>query len=229
MSYTQDHRKFALVTPLGKDVLPFKGLRCAEGVSRPYSFEIEALAENRKPIKFDDLLGQTLTIRMKMGRDESPCYLSGICVRVSQRGRDDTFTVYRLEMAPRLWLLTRRTRCRIFQHLTVPDILKQVFEGLNVSFQVRGTFHPRDYCVQYRETDLDFACRLMEEEGLFYFFKHADGEHAMVVADNKDAHPDVPGPDELIYDEVEGGTRDEERIHAWEKVQELRSGACTIW
>src|SRR5262249_28317961 len=82
---------------------------------------------------------------------------------------------------------------RIFQHLSVPDILKEVLRGLDVSFDLQGTFHPRDFCVQYRETDLNFASRLMEDEGIFYFFEHNAGGHRMVLANSARAHPEVPG------------------------------------
>ena len=78
--------------------------------------------------------------------------------------------------------------------MTVPDILKKVLAGLDVSCELQGTFQPRDYCVQYRETDFAFASRLMEEEGIFYFFKHTADGHKMVVANTPQSHPDVPGP-----------------------------------
>ena len=109
-----------------------------------------------------------------------------------QGGRDATFTYYRLEIVPELWFLTRKTQSRIFQQKSVKEILKKVFEGLDVQYQLNGQYEPRDYCVQYRESDFNFASRLMEEEGIFYFFKHDDGSHTMVVADNPEAHPDVP-------------------------------------
>src|SRR5262249_5320277 len=89
-------------------------------------------------------------------------------------------------------------------------------------------FEPRDYCVQYRETDFNFASRLMEEEGILYFFKHTADGHKMVVANTPQSHSDVPGG-KLIFEETFGGGRDEDRVGAWEKVQELRSGKVTLW
>src|SRR5207302_9200029 len=115
---------------------------------------------------------------------------SGICNRISEGGRDQTFTRYRMEIVPQFWLLTRRIQSRIFQHISVPDILKKVLDGLDVAFEIQGTFAARDYCVQYRESDLAFASRLMEEEGICYFFKHSAGGHKMVVANTPDSHPD---------------------------------------
>src|SRR5205823_696860 len=116
-----------------------------------------------------------------------------------------TFVRYHLEVVPKVWLLTLSHRTRIFQQMTVLDILKQVVTGFDVSWQVQGTFQPRDYCVQYQETDFAFASRLCEEEGLFYYFKHANGSHQMVVGDAPAAHADVPGPTTISYQPTRGG------------------------
>src|SRR5262249_45357893 len=92
-----------------------------------------------------------------------------------------------------------------------------------------GTFHPRDYCVQYRESDFAFASRLMEEEGIYYFFKHRAGGHQLVVANTPQSHPDLPEPSKVLFEEMTGGNRPEDRVFAWEKVQELRSGKFKLW
>src|SRR5262249_39729152 len=139
------------------------------------------------------------------------------------------FTAYRMEVVPQVWLLTRRAQSRIFQHLPVPDILKKVLQGIDVSYDLRGKYHPRDFCVQYRETDFNFASRVMEEEGIYYFFKHTAGGHQMVIADTPQGHPDLPEGSQILFEELQGGTRNEDRIHLWEKVQELRAGKYTLW
>jgi type VI secretion system secreted protein VgrG len=156
-------------------------------------------------------------------------YFSGICNRISQGERDENFTRYRMEVVPQFWLLTKRAQSRIFQQMTVPDILKKVLTGLDVTYEIQGTFHPRDFCVQYRETDFNFASRLMEEEGIFYFFKHNSDGHQMVVANTPQSHPDLPNTSKIIFEDVQGGNREEDRIYEWEKVQELRSGKYTLW
>src|SRR5207244_568392 len=88
---------------------------------------------------------------------------------------------------------------------------------------------PRDFCVQYRETDFNFASRLMEEEGIFYFFQHSASGHTMVVGNTPQSHADMPELSRVIFEDVEGGQRDEMRILEWEKVQELRSTKYTLW
>jgi type VI secretion system secreted protein VgrG len=227
-TYTQANRPLAVATPLGDDVLLLVSISGQEAISQLFNFHLEMLAENGTDIAFDKLLGQSIAVRLASS-DGKTRFFNGICNRISQGHRDHEFTYYRMEIVPQFWLLTRRAQSRIFQHLSVPDILKKVLAGLDVSYELRGTFQPRDFCVQYRETDFNFASRLMEEEGIFYFFKHTTEGHKMVVANTSESHPDMPDMDELIYEEILGGVRDEMRIHRWEKVQELRSGKYTLW
>jgi type VI secretion system secreted protein VgrG len=212
---------------MGGDVLLLVGLRGEEGISQLFHFNFKLLAENSTDVAFEKLLGQRTTATVRTLAGESR-YFSGIVSRVSQGQRDQTFTEYRLEVVPQLWLLTRRKQSRIFQYLSVPDILKKVLAGLDVSFELQGTFHPREYCVQYRESDFDFASRLMEEEGIYYFFKHTAGGHTLVLANTPQSHPEIV-PNPVIYEEAEGGNRPQERIYSWHRTQELRSGKVTLW
>src|SRR5262245_21318832 len=189
--YSQKHRPIAVTTPLGPDVLLLTGFTGHEAISQLFRFELDLLAENRTSVAFDKLLGQPVTIELELPSGKKRP-INGIVSRFSQGKRDTRFTAYRAEVVPQFWLWTRRVQSRIFQHLTIPEILKQVLAGLDVTYEIVGTFHPRDYCVQYRESDFNFASRLMEEEGIFYFFKHTSGGHKMVVANTTQSHPDVP-------------------------------------
>src|SRR5207302_1546562 len=101
---------------------------------------------------------------------------------------------------------------RIFQQLAIPDILKKVLTGVDLSWEVQGTFDPRDYCTQYRETDFAFMSRLMEVEGIYYYFKHTQSGQTMVVGNTPQSHVDVPGPTALIYETIADGMRAEGRI-----------------
>src|SRR5262249_38135762 len=153
----------------------------------------------------------------------------GICCRVSQGESDPTFTDYRLELVPKFWLLTKRAQSRIFQHKSVLDILKEVLAGVDVAFELQGSFQPRDYCVQYRETDFNFASRLMEEEGIYYFFKHAAGSHTMVVANTPGSHPDLPTGSKITYKNLsQAPALEDECIYDLGKTQELTSGKFTL-
>jgi type VI secretion system secreted protein VgrG len=225
----------AVTTPLGKDVLLLENISGSEGISRLFQFKLGMFAEAQNKITFDQILGQKVTVQLGTTGGGPPRYFNGIISRFSQGHRQQgleqkaTLIYYEATLVPKFWLLTRNVQSRIFQHLTVPDILKQVLAGLDVSFEIQGTFHPRDYCVQYRESDFAFASRLMEEEGIYYFFRHAASDHKMVVANTPQSHPEVPGAARIEYDEIRGGVRQEERINGWFKSQEIRSGKETLW
>ena len=226
--FTQHNRVIQITTPLGKDVLLLQGFSGQEAISSLFQFNLDLLAENRQNVTFDALLGQKVAIQVMLP-DNQKRYFHGIVSSFSQGGRDHLFTRYRAEMVPQFWLLTHKVQSRIFQNMTVPDILKKVLDGLEIVWEIQGTFQPRDYCTQYRESDFQFASRLMEEEGIYYFFKHSESSHKMVIANTPQSHPDLPGTAKIIYEEARGGTRDEERIYQWEKQQELRSGKYTLW
>ena len=171
-TYSQADRPMAVTTPLGPDVLLLQQFSGSEFLSRLFRFQLGLLAESSTDIAFDQILGQSVTVTLQMP-DGSSRYINGIVNKFSQGEQvsspmgNDFFTRYQAEIVPQLWLLTRKAQSRIFQQIAVPDILKQVFTGLSVDYQLQGTYKPRDYCVQYRETDFGFASQLMEEEGIY--------------------------------------------------------------
>jgi type VI secretion system secreted protein VgrG len=223
--FIQAERLLTINTALGEDALLMTALAGQEAISQLFHFQLDLASET--PLAFEDLLGQDATISLNLPDGEKRRF-HGIISRLSSGLRDETFLYYRAELVPKVWLLTRNVQSRIFQHESVPDILKSVFKGFDVAFELVGTFYPREFCVQYRESDFAFASRLMEEEGIYYFFKYSDGRHQMVLANTPQSHPDLD-PAAILLDEGLGGTRDEDRILNWEKTQELRSGKYTLW
>ena len=227
-TYVQGGRSMTVTTPLGPDVLLLVGLNGHEGISQLFSFQLDLIAENKTDVPFDQILARRCTVNLVMPGDKKR-FFSGICRRISQGERDATFTHYQMEIVPEFWLLSKRAQSRIFQHISVPDILKKVLDGLDVAYELQGKFEPRDYCVQYRETDFNFASRLMEEEGIYYFFKHAADGHKMVVANTAQSHSPLPEESRLLYEDIESGNREEGRVFGWQKSQELRSGKYRLW
>jgi len=227
-TYTQANSPLIVSTPLGQDVLLLHHLRGHEAISRLFSFEAELLAELGTEVRFDQILGQPVTVEMRLA-DGGKRYFHGIVKQFRQGGRDESFVHFRAEIVPSVWPLTKVVRSRIFQHLSTPDILKKVLQGFDVGYKLMATYYQRDYCVQYRESDFDFVSRLMEEEGIHYHFKHASDSDQMVVTDTTSQNPAVPGASTIVYEEATGEFREEMRVTAWEKIQELRSGAVTLW
>ena len=226
--YLQTQRKGRVTGLLGEDDFLLRSFAGVDAVSRLFRFEIELLADVRRRVPFDKVLGQRATVHLALP-DGSENRFNGLCVKFSQGPRDQLFTLYRAVLVPDAWLLTKRAQSRIFQRLTVPEILKKVLVGFGVKWELRRRYEPREYCVQYRETDFAFASRLMEEEGIAFFFEHSDGSHTMVLADDPNAHPRVPGLSSIVYEELAGGYRDDDRITAWEKTQEVRSTRFVLW
>ena len=226
---THELRLLNLQTPLGKDALLVRSINGREAVSQLYSFDIEAFAPNDEPIDFSKLIGQPMMVSVALKNGDYR-YFHGIVKSLVRGARSFNATAYRMEVVPTLWLLTQRTQCRIFQQISVPDILKKVLEGLDTDFEIAGRFEPRDYCVQYRETDFAFASRIMEEEGICYFFRHREDGHTLVLANTPQSHEDLPCDNILCFDEERGGFETtDEIIYSWEKQQVLKSGKVTLW
>jgi type VI secretion system secreted protein VgrG len=226
MSYIQTNRRIAITTPLGKDALLLRGFTGSEAISQLFHFDLDLLSENNA-VKFQDLVGKNVTLRI-FDADGEERYWNGVISRMSQGSQDRRLTTYRAQMVPWLWFLTRTADCRIFQNKSVPDIIQKIFSDLKFQdFELRlyGSFAPRDYCVQYRESDFNFVSRLMEEEGICYFFKHEEGKHILVLANDADAHESCPKQDTARYDFRGGAVEYEDIITEWHYQEEFRPGA----
>jgi type VI secretion system secreted protein VgrG len=228
MPYEQTDRPMKLTTPLGPNALLLLGFQGREAISEVFHFELKTVwGDLTKLLPFDQLLGKKVTVEISPSVNKR--YFNGIVCRVTQGDRDENFIYYSLEVVPQLWLLDRTLRSRTFQHINVPDILKKLLTGLDVAYQIEGTFLQREYCVQYRETDLAFASRLMEEEGIYYFFKHSSGGHQMVLANTPQSHPAAPYLPKAIWQASMHASFEEDRVFDWTKGQEIRSGKITAW
>jgi type VI secretion system secreted protein VgrG len=234
--WVQTNRPLSITTPLGPDAVLLVGLQCREAISQLYEYRFDVALPGYKPLAFDSLLGSEVTASLRLP-DGKVKYFSGMVnrirqgerTRIQEKNESVEFLNYAFDVVPRFWLLGRQVRSRIFQQKSIPDILKNVLQGINVKFQIDGAndFQPRDYCVQYRESDFSFASRLMEEEGIFYFFNHSSSGHELVVTNSSSHYPELSPS--LIFDEGSGGSRPENRIDRWIKSQEIRSTKYTLW
>ena len=212
MAYTQENRLLALDTPLGKDVLLLQGLTGREGISQIFKFDLDLLSDNNS-IAFKDIIGQRVTIRILLADGTSERYFNGFVSRFAQSGSGTQFTNYQMEVVPWLWFLTRIADCRIFQNMTIPDIIQKVFSSrgfTDFKMSTTGSYNPLEYCVQYRESDFNFVSRLMEQYGIFYYFEHEDGKHTMVLADSSSAHQPCPDQASANYNLTSGDVDSED-------------------
>jgi type VI secretion system secreted protein VgrG len=159
-------------------------------------------------------------------------HFHGYVTSVDFVDKDGPSAAYRLVLRPWLSLLANKTNCRIFQNKSVPDIIKQVFQDCElaeVDDSLTGEYSKYDYIVQYRETDLNFVSRLMEREGIYYYFRHAESSHTLVLADSISAHQALPSCPELRYLPPDKH-RDThiEYVDRWQVTQQVTSGAVTL-
>jgi type VI secretion system secreted protein VgrG len=183
-----------LTTPFGPGKLEIVSMHGEEKVSGLFHYTLE-LSSAESALDFSTIVGKPVTIAI-VGQDGSKDYVSGIVGRFSQTGFDPRQTNYYADVYPWLWLLTMNSDCQIFQNKTAPEIIKQVFSDLgftDFTDSLTATYKPREFCVQYMETSFEFVSRLMEEEGIFYFFTHTSSGHKLVLADDSSAWEAIPG------------------------------------
>ncbi|MCU0914220.1 MAG: type VI secretion system tip protein VgrG [Planctomycetes bacterium] len=229
MAKTQQHRELALDTPLGKDVLLVVSLQGTEQLARPFELHLELVSEDPQ-IAFSQIVGQNVTLKLALPGGKMR-YFNGFVSRFTQVSSRSDLASYSATVVPWLWFLTRTADCRIFQAMTVPDIIKKVFRDQGFSdFEdsLTQTYRTWEYCVQYRETDFNFVSRLMEQEGIYYFFKHQDGQHVLVLADSPSAHQSSPGFEELSFQFTGAPVSDKQYVRDWVVETRLQPGSCSL-
>lgn len=204
MPRTQSSRSLAVASTLGDDVLLLKSFHASERLSTPFEFQLDMVSDNGS-IDPNAVLGENMTVRLE-SPNHGTRYFNGYVSQWQQGTPAGGLARYRATLVPWFWFLSRAANCRIFQEATIPDIIKTVFRDQGFSdFQekLNGTYNPMEYCVQYRETDLNFVSRLMEQEGIYYYFAHEDGKHTLVLADQTSAHVAFPNYETIAYHQPE--------------------------
>ena len=229
MARTQAHRPMAFQSPLGEDALLIRRLVATEQFGRLSRMTVDLLSED-PAIRFQDLLGRNVSLRLSK-RSGPTRYFNGYVSRFVETGRQGRQSLYQATVVPWLWFLTRTADCRIFQNLTAPQIIKQVFQDHKVADledRLNKSYRQWEYCVQYRETDFNFVSRLMEQEGIYYYFAHGNGRHALVLADSRMAHEPYPGYEQIPYRPPTDAFTDREHIYQWAVAQEVQPGAFAL-
>ncbi|HEV8542167.1 MAG TPA: type VI secretion system tip protein TssI/VgrG [Verrucomicrobiae bacterium] len=223
MPLNQEQRLLAIETALGADALVVRSVSIDERISRLFSIDAQLRSEQGE-IEFDDVLGKNVTIRVELGENDTR-YFNGFVSRLVQLANVGANATYRAEIVPWLWFLTRTADCRIFQNKSIPDIIEEVFKGHgfgDYELKLSGSYAPWEFCVQYRETDFNFVSRLMEEEGIYYFFEHENGKHTLIIADGANAHVTAEGYDSITFQELEAGGTEDKAITDWTIQKEVQ-------
>lgn len=219
---------FTLHTPLGNTLL-FQSLSATEELGRLFEFNVLALAEAKADVDLEGLLGKPAHVSIQLD-DASKRPLHGIVASAGLEGASGGYAAYRLTLRPWLWLATLRADSRIFQNIKIDALIKKVLQpyGGDIEFKLQGSYPAYEYCVQYRESDFNFVSRLMEQEGLYYFFKHTDSKHTLVIVDKMSAHEPYPNHDEFKFRQGLGEGQHVGVVSDWRHHFELQSAKTTI-
>jgi len=222
-------------TPLG-DKLLFREMSGREEISRPFDYRLEVLSEDDSTIDPKAVLGRGITVELEIQGGGSR-YIDTQCTRFAYvgvetvPGRNTKFYRYEARLRPWTHYMTLQSTCRVFQNKTVPDIIGKVLEPypFPVDFRLSRDYRTWEYCVQYQETDFNFMSRLLENEGIYYFFEHSSGSHKLVFADHIGAHSPLPSYAKIPHlpsDKMV--VPDEEYIDYLQMVQEMQPGEVAL-
>ena len=233
----QSQRIASFQAPCGQHDFALLSFEAEEGLSNLFSYRVKA-ASKTENANLQAIIGEKCVISLVI-KNGKKRYFNGILVRAEWIGKQDDLHIYKFTLRPWLWLLSQRADCRIFKKMTAIDIIKKVFEK-----EGKSDFHDGlteippelEYCVQYRETDLDFVSRLMEKYGIYYYFRHTESGHQLVLCDSRSAHDPVTpsveahalGGKDFPFLPKTGAPRPIEHLEDWSAERRLRTGVVQL-
>lgn len=236
---TQADRLLAVYTTLDFDVLLIESFVAHEEISRPFHFDLRLVADvttgNQSKVKPQTLIGKAMAVQIQLPKLKTR-YFTGLVKRFTKEAQDDRFAYYRAELVPWFSFLALTSDCRIFQDMTVPEIIAKIAEEAgykaNLRPNLQRTYTKWDYCVQYRESDFNFLSRLMEHEGISYYFEYIkDGDqarHVMVLIDTVANYQECPIESTFVFAPQAGTGETEDNIHSWEMQSQVVNGAWAL-
>ncbi len=239
MPFSQNDRLIRIKMPLAEETFVVLSFTGTESICKPFVFDLR-LASQKPNIASEQLIGKNVTVAIHSG-DRSERFFNGIVIAFAPAvtGSSEGCHEYAAVMAPALWKLTQCHDCRVFQDLTVPQIIAEVLGNASlgskkikdvIEFRMDAGAHPkREFCMQYNESDYDFISRLCEDEGIFYFFEHRNGKHTLVFGDAPSHHkPHAQGPNQTVcFQRTLGALFDKEVITGMQPRNRLVVAAYT--
>jgi type VI secretion system secreted protein VgrG len=230
-----ENRQLRLKGPLGPKKMVLLRADVSEKMSTLTETDIQFLSPDHD-MKMEDVVGQRLSLELEDDKGNTR-YWHGHCVSCAYEGRFGGQALYRAEVRPWLWFLTLHADCRIFQEKSALDVIKDIFSARgfsDVKDKTSTSFKKREYLVQYRETDFEFVTRLMEEEGIYYFFTHDNRKETLVLADGSGSHQSLKDAGEIRFAFKEEGVgagffkRNEDHIYEWKSSERVNSGKVSL-
>ncbi len=221
-------KTFKMTGSFAEGDLIFWGAKITEGLSKISEARVEFFVTNTT-FKSSDILGTRMKIEAYDVGAVSINFV-GVVVEVESLGHALGFDRYAVELRPWLWFLTRGAENRVFQKETTPDIIKKVFSKLgftDLTDRLSASYKPREYCVQYGESNFAFVSRLMEEEGIYYYFDHEGATEKLVLADSVGSHTSTGGA--LFKPRLEKGRRDPDTVFEWIPKKSVVPGKVSLF
>lgn len=230
-----ENRQLRLKGPLGPKKMILVRADVSEKMSMLTETDIQFMSPDHD-LKMEDVVGQRLSLELD-DEEGNTRHWHGHCVSCSYEGLFGGQALYRAEVRPWLWFLTLHADCRIFQEKSALEVIKEIFSDRgfsDIKDKTSSNFEKREYLVQYRETDFEFVTRLMEEEGIYYFFTHDTSKETLVLADGSGSHSALEGAAQIRFafkEEGGGGAsfkRDEDHIYEWKSSERVNSGKVAL-
>ncbi|RMF38409.1 MAG: type VI secretion system tip protein VgrG [Alphaproteobacteria bacterium] len=227
MTIVFKNRQIRLITPEGPEKTFLLRAEIAEGISTLSDMDVQFLS-NDITLDVSKFAGQKMVIETDDEDGETRSWI-GWCIECVYEGIYEGLGLYRAELRPWLWFLTRRADCRIFQERSSLQIIKDVLNEAgfsDIDDKVSGAPPLREYCVQYRETDYDFISRLMQEDGLFWYMDYKNGKETMVIGNDVGAHPAIDGNSQIEFQPPD--ERPKPHIYEWRNGETVQTGKVTL-
>jgi type VI secretion system secreted protein VgrG len=220
-----------ILAPAEAGPLVFQSMQGGERLGRPFEYNVD-LSSRRGDLPSAGMLGRPLSVKLPR-RARPPRWFNGMVARLAQVGWNGEQFHYQATLRPLMWLLTRSSNCRVFQNQSVPELVMEMLgaHGVPARKQLgRAGYAPREYVVQYNETDFNFVSRLMEQEGISYYFAHEEGKHTLILIDALTVHDQVPGSEAIPFSSAGDRARDgdgapHERVDAFAVATQIEPGA----
>ena len=214
--------------PLGADAI-FRRLKGADQLGRPFVYDLEVLSPNDDLSPYD-IVGKPMSVEVKT-KEGGQRFYHGIIGKFLNVGKSGGYQLYEVQLRPWIWLMSHSLDSRIFQELTIPEIIEKVFKNKNgfsdYRLKLNGTYAKQTYCVQYRESDFDFVSRLLEQEGIYYFFEHEESKHTLVLADSPSSHKSIEGDGTMLFRPPDVASGDEQ-ITKWQHHVAVQPGKLVL-
>ena len=230
VNHTQEERRIGVETPLGTDKLLLTSFTGEEGLSQLFRFELEFLSSEAW-IDPKDIVGKQIDFYVEYD-DGEPRWFNGYVNQFTYAGQNDRVHLYSATVVPWLWFLTKGSDCREHENnagRNAQDIIDGLLGDLGFSdyqWDLQRTPEKRNYCVQYRETHYEFMTRLLSEEGIFYYFKHEEGKHELILTDHVEGVYDTKDTDLHVLNNL-SQPEVTDNLTGWNHVYEFTTGKFT--